>query len=58
MMVAIRSARAEMEICFIEDGGKIKRQKNVEHHGLRALLLNICQLTDPSLVTIFEFDYL
>jgi hypothetical protein len=29
-----------MEICFLQDGGKIKRQKNVKHHSHspRALL--------------------
>jgi hypothetical protein len=38
--------RAEYKNMFIQDG-QIKRQKNFEHKGPRALL-NICQLSNPS----------
>jgi hypothetical protein len=37
---------AEKEIDFTQDGGKLKRQKDIYHHGPKPLSI-ICHLPDP-----------
>ncbi len=38
--------KAEKDIDFIQDGGKIQRQKDLHHHGKRPIVV-ICHLPDP-----------
>jgi hypothetical protein len=43
---SIRCRKAETEINFIQDGGKIKRQKDINHHVPKHSP-TICHLGDP-----------
>ncbi len=44
---------------FIQDGGKIKKQKNIDHHGSKYILI-VCHLPMPptfSLVPTFKVHF-
>ena len=46
-----------METDLIQDGGQVKRQTDIDHHGPKYILI-ICHLPDPptfSLPTTFNF---
>jgi hypothetical protein len=48
-----------METDLIQDGGQVKRQTDIDHHGPKYILI-ICHLPDPptfSLPTTFNHDY-
>jgi hypothetical protein len=53
---SISCSKAEKEIDLLRDGDKIKKGKNIDHHGPRTIS-NICHLPDPptlSLVPTFK----
>ena len=43
---SISCSKAEKEIDLLQDGGKILKGKNIDHHSPR-IIPNICHLPDP-----------
>ncbi len=48
---SISCAKTEKEIDLLQDGGKIKKGKNIHHHS-PGTILNICHLQDPPTISL------